>query len=122
MLHIFTAKPTKNCGGSSPLHPLFVCNGEIDCTNGIDEMNCTQGVNLCYYSVFPSRHLITDIAMCSLLLSETTCSAIRYQCSSGSCILKKNARCDGVHDCQDRSDEADCGEWSSSRIMQVEIR
>ncbi|TMS16699.1 Transmembrane protease serine 7 [Larimichthys crocea] len=78
---IFCSRPPKNCAGNSPVHPLFVCNGERDCINGKDELNCTQ---------------------------ETTCSAIRYQCNSGSCILKKNAKCDGVHDCQDRSDEANC--------------
>ena len=44
LLHIFTARPTKNCAGNSPLHPLFVCNGEADCANGIDEINCTQGM------------------------------------------------------------------------------
>lgn len=41
--NIFTARPTKTCGGSSPLHPLFVCNGEADCVDGRDELNCTQG-------------------------------------------------------------------------------
>ncbi|KAM9333600.1 transmembrane protease serine 7 [Pholidichthys leucotaenia] len=78
---VFCPRPTTNCGGSSPPHPLYLCNGEIDCTDGVDELNCTQ---------------------------ETICSAITYQCRSGSCILKKNARCDGVVDCQDYSDEADC--------------
>ncbi|XP_058494191.1 transmembrane protease serine 7 [Solea solea] len=77
----FCSRPTMKCGGNRPPHPLFVCNGETDCTDGRDEINCTQ---------------------------ETTCSAIRYQCRSGSCILKKNAKCDGVHDCEDRSDEVDC--------------
>ncbi|XP_060949549.1 transmembrane protease serine 7 [Limanda limanda] len=78
---VFCSRPTRKCGGKSPPHPLLVCNGETDCTDGRDEINCTH---------------------------ETPCSAIRYQCSSGVCILKKNAKCDGVPDCRDRSDEAEC--------------
>lgn len=66
----------------------------------------------------PFHCLTTDnYIICSLLLSETTCSEIRYQCNSGSCIMKKNAKCDGVHDCQDHSDEADCGERSALYSM-----
>lgn len=42
-MHIFTARPTMSCGANSPLHPLLVCNGETDCTDGVDELNCTQG-------------------------------------------------------------------------------
>lgn len=52
----------------------------------------------------------TRFTTLSLFLTETTCSEIKYHCSSGSCILKKNAKCDGDHDCADQSDEADCGE------------
>ncbi|KAK2859467.1 hypothetical protein Q5P01_004087 [Channa striata] len=89
---VFCSRPTMNCGGNSPLHPLYVCNGETDCRDGKDEINCTQ---------------------------EITCSAIRYQCSSGSCILKKNAKCDGVHDCQDHSDELDCACGRPSPVKKV---
>ncbi|KAL4001023.1 hypothetical protein ACER0C_006322 [Sarotherodon galilaeus] len=89
---VFCSRPTMSCGANSPLHPLLVCNGETDCTDGVDELNCTQ---------------------------ETTCSAIRYQCKSGSCILKKNAKCDGVDDCQDRSDEADCACGRPSPLTRV---
>ncbi|XP_023131890.2 transmembrane protease serine 7 [Amphiprion ocellaris] len=89
---VLCSRPTKNCGGNRPLHPLFVCNGETDCHDGRDEVNCTQ---------------------------ETTCSAIRYQCRSGSCILKKNAKCDDVPDCQDHSDEVDCACGRPSPLKRV---
>ncbi|XP_046879480.1 transmembrane protease serine 7 [Hypomesus transpacificus] len=78
---VFCSSPLKNCGGTSPVHPLYVCNGEKDCIDGRDETNCTL---------------------------ETSCSEIRYRCASGSCILKKNARCDGLTDCLDDSDENNC--------------
>uniref|UniRef100_A0A8C4ZLC2 Transmembrane protease serine 7 n=1 Tax=Gadus morhua TaxID=8049 RepID=A0A8C4ZLC2_GADMO len=34
---------TASCGGPSPPHPLYVCDGHSDCSNGRDELNCTQG-------------------------------------------------------------------------------
>ncbi|KAL2085199.1 hypothetical protein ACEWY4_018519 [Coilia grayii] len=89
---VFCSSPTKNCGGSEPLHPIYVCNGESDCSNGRDEANCT---------------------------SETPCSDISYRCKSGTCILKRNARCDSVPDCPDQSDEEDCACGRPSLVKRV---
>ncbi|XP_043961464.1 suppressor of tumorigenicity 14 protein [Gambusia affinis] len=89
---VFCSRPTITCSTKHPPHPLFVCNGEMDCSDGVDEKNCTQ---------------------------ETSCSAIRYQCRSGSCILKKNAKCDNIPDCRDNSDEDDCACGLPSPLRKV---
>lgn len=47
IVHLLAVRPAKRCNSDSPLHPLFVCNGEADCVDGRDELNCTQGVNAC---------------------------------------------------------------------------
>ncbi|XP_070533559.1 uncharacterized protein [Ptychodera flava] len=59
---------------------LFTCDGDNDCSNGLDELNC----NAC------------------LLLEYNS-----YTCSNGSCVSFGKV-CDGVKDCIDGSDETDC--------------
>ncbi len=62
-----TAKPPKICGGSSPLHPLYICNGNMDCASGKDETNCTQGnVRIIKNSHFQMCWLYVQWLMCWL--------------------------------------------------------
>ena len=52
------------------------CDGEDDCVNGFDEVNCPKGCT----------------------------GPNKFECSDGTCITAA-CRCDGDHDCDDRSDE-----------------
>ncbi len=81
MLLIFTARPTKNCGGNSPPHPLFVCNGERDCTGGIDEINCTQGMILKNALCVTSHPLTTNIhkTFFALVRNNLLCNQVPVQ-------------------------------------------
>ncbi|XP_061907557.1 very low-density lipoprotein receptor isoform X1 [Entelurus aequoreus] len=59
-----------------------VCDGEDDCKDGSDEMECSS-----------------------------TCERDQFQCAHGKKCIEKNQVCDGVPQCQDRSDEQGCAKY-----------
>ena len=63
------------------IHYSLVCDGTEQCLRGDDE----------------------DELACS-----TTCSTESFRCDNGDCV-PGHYRCDYVNDCDDRSDENDCG-------------
>ncbi|MBN3309948.1 TMPS6 protease, partial [Amia calva] len=70
-----------------------LCDEHPDCLEGLDEVNCTEGVQ---------------------------CSTTTYLCADGTCLKKPNPECDFVSDCPDLSDEkrCDCGlQHLSSRVV-----
>ncbi|KAK3082618.1 hypothetical protein FSP39_000605 [Pinctada imbricata] len=72
-----------DCNTTAPrcLPVIYRCDGEKDCSNGIDEENC-------------GNHPVFKIC------EETT----EFQCTDGTCIPSV-WRCDGESDCDDGSDE-----------------
>lgn len=55
------------------------------------------------------EHLFELVFFCLSLDSDTRCTDLTYKCSNNKCISKVNPECDGTPDCEDGSDEANCG-------------
>ena len=73
------------CSSGECIHKNLCCDGDPDCKDGSDEVNC------------PSR----------------ICRPDQFRCEDGNCI-HGSRQCNGVRDCLDGSDEASCnsGKWS----------
>ncbi|XP_036392634.1 sortilin-related receptor-like isoform X1 [Megalops cyprinoides] len=117
------------CSNGTCLHSSAHCNGVKDCPGGTDEQHCDP---LCTrYMEFVCRNrvqclfqsLVCDgvrhcedgsdedpaYAACPTRAEfEKTCDAYNFQCANGVCVSLE-WKCDGMDDCGDYSDEANCG-------------
>ena len=74
------------------------CNGNEDCPDGTDELDCPPGKILFFKSKINSL---------TLRISSVACKVDEFKCDSGLCV-RLDQKCDGNFDCPDRSDENGC--------------
>jgi len=127
-------------GAKECIYPSWICDGEVDCSNGWDELGCEK--RQCKPGEFRCRsgQCIDGYRACNQLEEcndksdemgcDWSCTDSEFQCAESGRCIPLDHKCDGDNDCSDggmdRSDEENCGgrckdgEFFCSESMAVE--
>ncbi|XP_070552839.1 G-protein coupled receptor GRL101-like isoform X1 [Ptychodera flava] len=107
------------CAGNECIHPVYVCDGNSDCTNGFDEMRCNMAV-ACPTNTFQCENgkCVSMTFYCDFIdhcgdnsdeenCVYPNCTVGQFKCDNNQCV-DKSKYCDLMEDCYDGSDEKYC--------------
>jgi len=91
--------------GDACIRGYYVCDTFIDCEDGSDEADCGEDWEATPYDEWSTTNYTLDCTAEDVF----TCSA-----ENGDACIPEDYVCDFLIDCEDGSDEADCGEdWEA---------
>jgi hypothetical protein len=102
--------PTFTCSDGEKIPEEWKCDGDRDCSDGIDEQGCPASPNFaCRDGVeIPLAWECDGVDHCTDGSDEVGCPAgTTFTCGDGE-EIPQSWKCDGDDDCADRSDEAGC--------------
>ena len=120
-----------DCGNNRCIPPIWRCDGQKDCPNGVDEKSC----GICPSDHFvcskngnciPNKFVCDGKEDCPLGLDEKNCPKKYIHCKGFICRDKRcidfRQKCDGIYDCSDGSDETNCSEPNNNQTCVSDFR